>query len=194
MFKLLKITILFSVLLNCDVLHSQGFSACDPAASAALVTIVAAVCPPAAPIVLIGEVIIGGIFVSIGFHSVYKLFKKNKHNANLSKQDWNIEGNLNFGGAPDPDDKHDVFENIKLKADKKIRSKRFGNFYRDPYTKLWWSKDRAGHAGSSFKVFKEHAKGLEWLFDADALGNPIVGKHKGSVGLFIPYKDLIPCA
>ena len=65
--------------------------------------------------------------------------------------------------------------------------------YQDPKTKLWWSKDRGGHGGSIFKVFKEQAKGLEWFFDADELGNQIVAKHKGPIGFFIPYKELISC-
>jgi len=100
-------------------------------------------------------------------------------------------------GCPDPDPDDDenknLFESIKLRSNKKLRHNRFGNFYRDPKTKLWWSKDRANHGGSMFKVFKENARGLELLFDADEFGNQIVGKHKGSTGLFIEYKELIVC-
>jgi hypothetical protein len=72
-------------------------------------------------------------------------------------------------------------------ADKTMSHPRFGKFYRDPRTGLWWSKDRAGHGGSAFKVFRETGKGLEWIADADALGNFIIGKHKGPAGLFIPF-------
>jgi len=101
-------------------------------------------------------------------------------------------------GSPDqndPEDSEEVgfFERIRKGADKKARTKRFGNLYRDPKTKLWWSKDRANHGGSAYKVFKEQAKGLEWLFDADVRGNPIIGKHKGPTGIILPYKDLILC-
>lgn len=100
-----------------------------------------------------------------------------------------------YGGYnPDPDkDKKDIFENIKLKSDKKLRHRNFGNFYRDPETKLWWSKDRAGHGNVKFKVFKARSKGLEWFFDADEMGRQIIGKHKGPIGLFIKFKDLIRC-
>jgi len=100
-----------------------------------------------------------------------------------------------FGGySPNPnDDDKNLFESLKSKSDKKMRHKRFGNFYRDPNTKLWWSKDNANHGGSIFKVFKETAKGLEWTFDADGIGHQIIAKHKGPVGLFISYKELIKC-
>lgn len=99
-----------------------------------------------------------------------------------------------YGGYnPEPDDDKDHFELIKSNTDKKLRHKRFGNFYRDPKTKLWWSKDNANHGGSAFKVFKETAKGLEWIFDADHLGNQIIAKHKGPIGSFITYKELISC-
>jgi len=74
-----------------------------------------------------------------------------------------------------------------------MRHRRFGNFYRDPNTQLWWSKDNANHGGSAFKVFKETAKGLEWAFDADEIGHQIISKHKGPIGLFISYKELIKC-
>lgn len=128
-----------------------------------------------------------------------KLFNQYKHNDVVF--DPQVEDFSHVGSFfPDPDHNDeenrihkDLFECIKLRADKKLRNNRFGNFYRDPATKLWWSKDRGGHGGSAFKVFKEQAKGLEWSFDADDLGNVIIGKHKGPVGLFISYKDLIVC-
>ncbi len=99
-------------------------------------------------------------------------------------------------GCPDPDDDEnnsDFYICIKTKFHKQFRHNRFGNFYRDPKTNLVWSKDNAGHGGSAFKVFKETSKGLKWVFDADRLGNEIIGKHKGPTGLFIPYKELIRC-
>jgi hypothetical protein len=42
-----------------------------------------------------------------------------------------------------------------------------------------------------YKAFKEGSKGLEWLFDADGVGQKIIDKHKGPIGKFIPYKELI---
>jgi len=63
--------------------------------------------------------------------------------------------------------------------------------YRDPVTKLWWSRDLAGHGGSSYKVFKEGSKGFEWLFDAIKDGTRMLNKHKGPTGVFIPYKEVI---
>jgi len=92
---------------------------------------------------------------------------------------------------PDDDKEDSFFKRIQLNADKKARTKRFGKLYRDKNTKLWWSKDLAGHGGSKYKVYKETAKGLEWLFDADTAGNPIISKHKGPIGLFIYYNEII---
>ncbi len=66
----------------------------------------------------------------------------------------------------------------------------FGNFYKSKSDNLWWSTDKYGHGGSKFKVFKENKKGLEWYKDADNYGNFIKGKHKGSTGEFIPWKEL----
>ena len=73
--------------------------------------------------------------------------------------------------------------------DKVVRWKK-GKIYRDPGTGLWWSKDIDGHGGSAWKVFKEEGKGLRWVEDADEYGDFIRGKHKGSVGLFLPWSEL----
>lgn len=70
-------------------------------------------------------------------------------------------------------------------------TRRFGKLYQDPQTKLWWSKDNANHGGPHFKVFKQTAKGFQWLFNADTAGNRIENQHKGPVGLFIPMKEII---
>lgn len=120
------------------------------------------------------------------------------HQKQKAHHSCNIEFHVMPCGSPCPDPDDDdhqslLFESIKQIADKKMRHKRFGNFYRDPKTKLWWSKDNANHGGSAFKVFKETAKGLKWTFDADDIGHQIVAKHKGPVGLFISYKELIKC-
>jgi hypothetical protein len=74
---------------------------------------------------------------------------------------------------------------------KAARTNKFGKIYRDHKTNLWWSKDTSNYGGSYYKVFRERAKGLEWQFDADSLGNAITNKHKGPTGLFIPYKEVI---
>jgi hypothetical protein len=130
---------------------------------------------------------------ALGSYVGVQLYNTQKQNAG----DCRISLHVGSCGSPcpDPDDDEnkDLFGYIKVKADKKLRHKRFGNFYRDPKTKLWWSKDNAHHGGCLFKVFKETAKGLKWTFDADELGNQIIGKHKGPIGLFISYKELISC-
>jgi hypothetical protein len=101
-----------------------------------------------------------------------------------------VTGSSASPGAPDPDD--ELFKKLKAKKNKEAWTKKFGNLYRDPKTGYWWSKVRGTpHAGPHFKVFKEIAKGLEWIYDADTWGNEIIGKHKGPVGRFIPYKDII---
>lgn len=89
----------------------------------------------------------------------------------------------------DPE-KDGFFEKLKSRSDKKMRHSRFGKFYRDPETHLWWSKDRANHGGSQFKVYQERSTGLEWIYDADIQGNQIIAKHKGPIGKFIPHKEL----
>jgi hypothetical protein len=76
------------------------------------------------------------------------------------------------------------------KWDKVVKHNIFKKIYRDPKTGLWWAKDISGHGGSKWKVFKETKKGLEWFKDADKYGNFIVGKHKGSIGKFIPWSEL----
>ncbi len=50
---------------------------------------------------------------------------------------------------------------------------------------LWWSKDLAGHGGSTYKVFKKEGKTLKWYSDADEYGNFITDKHKGDTGMVI---------
>lgn len=71
-----------------------------------------------------------------------------------------------------------------------VRSDRFGKIYKSASDGLWWARDTAGHGGSEWKVFRESSKGLEWFRDADKYGDFIVGKHKGDVGRFIPWKEL----
>ncbi len=91
----------------------------------------------------------------------------------------------------DDDDEDDFFKKLKKRSDKKVRSKRFGNLYRDPATGLWWSRDTAGHGGPHSKVFKKGSTSFEWQYDADLRGLPILAKHKGPIGLSIPFKEVI---
>ena len=129
----------------------------------------------------------------LGSYVGVKLYNKQKQ----KEKELDIVFQTTSGGyAPDPNDdknNNNFYHHIKLNFHKKFRHNRFGNFYHDPQSKLLWSKDNSGHGGSTFKVFKETSKGLKWIFDADALGNQIIGKHKGPIGIFIPYKELIRC-
>jgi hypothetical protein len=66
---------------------------------------------------------------------------------------------------------------------KRVVGKR--TYSRHRSTKLWWSRDTAGHGGSAFKVFKEGPGGdLTWYRDADEYGDFIDPnkKHKGPKG------------
>lgn len=106
------------------------------------------------------------------------------------------QGSVVAAGAPDPDNEEkQFFKNLVENAIKKALHKaKFGKFYKDAKTGLWWSKDVGkleAHSGPHYKVFTEGAKGLDWIYDADLLGKKIIGKHKGPIGLHIPYKELI---
>lgn len=129
---------------------------------------------------------------------VQRLFrsKLNGQNANPSN---NQSSSNNTGNNLDPkkdddDNNNNFFNNLKKNSDKVVRSDRFGKMYRDPKTRLWWSRDRANHGGSAYKVFRETSRGLEWEYDANMLGETIIGKHKGPTGLFIPFKDVGVCS
>jgi hypothetical protein len=67
---------------------------------------------------------------------------------------------------------------------------KIGKIERDPHSGLWWSRDKAGHGGSAWKVFELKGNTLEWVTDADKHGNYIVTKHKGAFGKSIPLKDV----
>jgi len=110
-----------------------------------------------------------------------------KYNPNFS-----IDSSPVYADGPDPED-DDWFEQLKKNYVKKARSKNFGNMYKDPKTDLWYSKDRGdyrAHGREHYMVFKETAKGFECVFEVDNLGNQI-NKHKGPIGMFIPYSDII---
>jgi hypothetical protein len=71
-------------------------------------------------------------------------------------------------------------------------SRRFGRFWKSKSDGLWWSRDQAGHGGSKWKVYQERSDGLHWIADADEFGDFIEDKHKGPIGLFIDWSELIP--
>ena len=73
---------------------------------------------------------------------------------------------------------------------KSMQHDRFGNFYKSKSDGLWWVKDNAGHGDSTWKVYSETGKGLEWRYDANEYGDFITGKHKGPTGVFIPWNEL----
>jgi hypothetical protein len=76
------------------------------------------------------------------------------------------------------------------RADKGVSHPQFGNILRSKSDGLWWSRDKAGHGGSTWKVFKEESGGLRWYRDADEYGDFISGKHKGQTGEFIPWSQV----
>jgi hypothetical protein len=82
------------------------------------------------------------------------------------------------------------WEITKELTDRTCTHKTFGVFSRHKTTKLWWSRDNAGHGGSVWKVFDETSKSLEWKTDADRYGDFIAGKHKGPTGTSIPFAEL----
>ncbi|PLS76524.1 MAG: hypothetical protein CYG61_01415 [Actinobacteria bacterium] len=71
-----------------------------------------------------------------------------------------------------------------------VSHERFGKFYLNTGDGLWWSIDRAEHGGSVWKVFEATDRGLKWVADADRYGTYLRDKHKGRVGLLIPWKEL----
>jgi hypothetical protein len=97
----------------------------------------------------------------------------------------NISGSLLLSQRKD-------WDVTKEGTDRTCLHKTFGTFSRHKTTKLWWSKDNAGHGTppSAWKVFDETSKSLEWKADADRYGDFIVGKHKGPTGTSIPFSEL----
>ena len=63
----------------------------------------------------------------------------------------------------------------------------FGKIYKDPTQmvgtkEVWWTKDRAGHGGSKYKLYKEEKREFKWMADLDETGKVLVNKHKGPRG------------
>jgi hypothetical protein len=71
-----------------------------------------------------------------------------------------------------------------------VGSTSYGRYYQSKSDGLWWSRDMSEHGGSAWKVFRETSKGLEWVSDADEFGTFIVNKHKGDVGMLVPWNQL----
>jgi len=54
-------------------------------------------------------------------------------------------------------------------------------YFRDPTTKLWWSADTEGHAGSAWKVMRQVGENLAHENDTDIYGD-YMDKYKGADG------------
>lgn len=127
-------------------------------------------------------------------NNAQRLFRSKQNSQKINNQSNSNNTSNNFDPKKDDDDnKNDFFSNIKKNSDKVVRSDRFGKIYRDPKTRLWWSRDRANHGGSAYKIFRETSRGLEWEYDANMLGEAIIGKHKGPAGLHISFKEVGVC-
>lgn len=107
-----------------------------------------------------------------------KLDKVNEKGERKVSPGWSDPGTVEF------------FKNLKKNRARKAQVNGFGNFYKNPKTGLWWSKDTAGHSGPHYKVFKETVRGFFHQCDVDLLGE-VIDKHKGPTGVFISIKDII---
>ncbi|HEV2601209.1 MAG TPA: hypothetical protein VGT41_02840 [Candidatus Babeliales bacterium] len=105
--------------------------------------------------------------------------------------DRQAAGEKYTGYAPGPDDDDDFFENLKKEYDKRGRLPGGKMYHRHRKTNLWWSKDKAEHAGTHYKVYIQQGKKLKWIFDVCAETGKVMAKHKGPVGREIFMKDLI---
>jgi len=71
-----------------------------------------------------------------------------------------------------------------------ISHQKFGKFIQDKTNpKMWWTKDLAGHGCSSWKLFNLQGNKMKHLYDVDEYGNYILNKHKGPIGIEIPWKE-----
>jgi hypothetical protein len=97
----------------------------------------------------------------------------------------------NIGWADDAVDAgRGLWRITKEGTERTLQHGKWGSFAKSSSDGLWWSRDRAGHGRSVWKVYTETSTGLRWRADADEFGDFIVGKHKSSTGEFIPWKDL----
>ncbi len=58
-------------------------------------------------------------------------------------------------------------------------------YLHDTRTRLWWSRDTAGHAEVAWKVYDQRGRKLIWRADADEYGDFISDKHKSPIGTVI---------
>jgi len=91
---------------------------------------------------------------------------------------------------PDSEDEKGFFEKLKKNHKGKAKSSK-GLLFEDPKTGLWFSEDKAGHGGFHYKVYRAMKKEFEWIYNVDIYGEIIQGQHKGPVGKFISYKDVV---
>jgi hypothetical protein len=87
------------------------------------------------------------------------------------------------------DDENNFFEKLKNNYIDKGLADGFGNLYKDPKSEFWWSYARGTrHGGPHCKVFQKGVRGFDWVFDATLDGVKIFYKHKGDIGMHIPYQ------
>jgi hypothetical protein len=73
---------------------------------------------------------------------------------------------------------------------RKFRHVKYRAFVECEVSGFFYSIDLDGHGGSVFKRFTETVAGLQWSADLDQEGRVIEGKHKGAVGLVVPWDEL----
>ena len=112
-------------------------------------------------------------------------FESSAHgNKSTSQQSSSISSNSTTGRSVGKE-----FSLSKEDISKTYKHDRFGKFYKNKNDKLFYTKDQAKHGGSTWKVYKETGKGLEWVRDLDKNGK-LMEKHKGEIGKFIPKGEL----
>ncbi|MET9113215.1 polymorphic toxin-type HINT domain-containing protein [Streptomyces longwoodensis] len=136
-----------------------------------------------------GHVVLTGLSPRAGVARMYNLTVEQLHTYYVLAGDTPVLVH-NDGGAPPG-----VWTINPERSTKTMYSSKFkANYYQQPpdtnKTVYWWSPDKAGHGQSAWKVFRETSKGLEWVADAGVDGTFIEGKHKGSTGKFISWKQL----
>lgn len=193
----LSVTPYHNFCISCDEFITHNMDYVLTAQQSALVLAASTTLALSCPVVL---AIQGGCLAALGITLIVEhIQEQNKHKqfnafAAAHQQSGNKTRSCSSPLIPpqDPEEEEkSFFEKLKIRSDKEVVSKRFGKIYRDPKTKLWWSRDNAHHSGPHYKVFKEGARGFEWQFDADTLGQTIINKHKGPIGRFISYKEVV---
>ena len=123
----------------------------------------------------------------------------NKNKAASKNQNINLPTSSMGGGQlpEDPDEEEKRYEISNSKDAEKVgRTEQFGKIHKDSKGQkwngkdIWWSKDKAGHGGSKYKLFVSDGAKFQWVADVDELGK-VMSKHKGPVGKNILLKDII---